>query len=487
MPVRPGLLVLMGSGETSPTMVEVHRAAARGLGLDPWAVLLDTPYAFQENAPDVTARARRYFSRSVGLEVQVESAGVHLAEPDWVFCGPGSPTYALDRWTASTAAAELRARVRSRAGVTVLASAAACTAGLATVPVYEIYKVGAEPHWRDGLDLLGELGLRVAVVPHYDNTEGGTHDTRFCYLGERRLSGMEAALPAGAAVLGIDEHTAVVFDLGTGEVRVSGRGGLTVRRRGAQTVLPSGSSLSLDTLRGLADGVLGLAEPAARPGTGGADGAGRARVRLPGSGRGDGPERVPGFGTADEPGSGTADVPGFGTADVPATLADVTGDCLRRFESALGEGDAGLAAGALLALEEEIVKWSADTEEDEGGVDQAREVLRRLITRFGRVADVRAPRDRLAPLVTPLLELRARLRERGGYETADALRAALASGGVAVRDTPDGSEWTADTHRPDTGQGDAGRAEAASGPGQRADAGQGDAGQGDGGGTSTRT
>ncbi|MEV4188912.1 hypothetical protein AB0J28_46505, partial [Streptosporangium canum] len=72
---------------------------------------------------------------------------------------------------------------RARAGVTVLASAAACTAGIAAVPVYEIYKVGAEPHWREGLDLLGALGVQVAVIPHYDNAEGGPDGPRWTVRG----------------------------------------------------------------------------------------------------------------------------------------------------------------------------------------------------------------------------------------------------------------------------------------------------------------
>src|SRR5258708_34407095 len=71
------------------------------------------------------------------------------------------------------------------------------------------------------------------VIPHYDNAEGGTHDTHFCYLGERRLSAMEAMLPDDAWVLGIDEHTVLVVDLDARTVGGSGRGGLTVRRRAA--------------------------------------------------------------------------------------------------------------------------------------------------------------------------------------------------------------------------------------------------------------
>ncbi len=181
----------MGSGETSPTMVTIHKALVAKLGnADHGAILLDTPYAFQENASEISARARSYFARSVGLKVEVASdaAPARLAairSADWVFCGPGSPSYALARWRGGPVADALRDRIAAGTGITVIASAAAAVTGFVAVPVYEIYKVGAEPHWLDGLDLFGVLGLKVAVIPHYDNAEGGTHDTRFCYLGER--------------------------------------------------------------------------------------------------------------------------------------------------------------------------------------------------------------------------------------------------------------------------------------------------------------
>ena len=48
------VLAIIGSGETSPTMVTVHRELLSRLGLSsPQAIALATPYAFQENAPDV--------------------------------------------------------------------------------------------------------------------------------------------------------------------------------------------------------------------------------------------------------------------------------------------------------------------------------------------------------------------------------------------------------------------------------------------------
>ena len=133
--------------------------------------------------------------------VEVESAIARIRSADWVFAGPGSPTYALAQWE-GTAVPDALADKLATGGAVVFSSAAALTLGISTVPVYEVYKVGAAPFWAEGLDLLAPVGLPVAVIPHYDNTEGGNHDTRFCYLGERRLAMLEPQLPDGAFVLG---------------------------------------------------------------------------------------------------------------------------------------------------------------------------------------------------------------------------------------------------------------------------------------------
>ncbi|MGE5830714.1 MAG: hypothetical protein ACM30G_20450, partial [Micromonosporaceae bacterium] len=220
----PGLLCIMGSGETAPTMVKPHRAIFERVGSRP-AVLLDTPFGFQSNADDIAQRAVSYFATSVGRTVQVvswrtspppglerERALAALREAGWVFAGPGSPTYSLRHWRDTPVPAAL-SDVLSRDGVVVFASAAALTLGSHTVPVYEIYKAGYDPHWVPGLNLFEQLtGLPAVVIPHYDNAEGGHHDTRFCYLGEQRLATMEAELAEESFVLGVDEHTAVLVD-----------------------------------------------------------------------------------------------------------------------------------------------------------------------------------------------------------------------------------------------------------------------------------
>jgi hypothetical protein len=56
---------------------------------------------------------------------------------------------------------------------------------------------------------------------------------------------------------------------------------------------------------------------------------------------------------------------------VPPTLEETTRACERRFEEAMAELDPVAAARAVLDLEAELAAWSADTEQDAGGVEQA--------------------------------------------------------------------------------------------------------------------
>lgn len=229
-----GRLIIIGSGELAPGMVRVHRAALSPHD-SPSLAVIDSPYGFQENADELTAKLVDFFNTSLTVDptiVELRQAGdaVESARArqiidgsDVVFSGPGSPTYALRVWTESGLASTLAHAIASR--TVVFASAAACTLGRWAIPVYEIYKVGADPSWHDGLDAFRLGGLPTLVVPHFDNREGGTHDTSHCYIGARRFNEMRAALPAHV-VVGVDEHTAAAFDFGAGTVAVTGRGAL---------------------------------------------------------------------------------------------------------------------------------------------------------------------------------------------------------------------------------------------------------------------
>jgi hypothetical protein len=435
------VLAIIGSGETSPTMVTAHRELIARLGLtSPQAIVLATPYAFQENAADVSARTQYYFADSVGLQVRVAAGTSPAADPamapplippdeedearqaaairaaDWVFAGPGSPSYALAHWQAGPVAAGLRDRVLAGDGLTVLASAAAATAGRFTLPVYEIYKAGGAPRWLDGLDLLSPFGLTVALIPHYDNAEGGRYDTRHCYLGERRLAVMERSLPADAAVLGVDEHTAMLIDLRTSDVEIRGRGGMTVRRSGHSVVLPAGTRLPMAELRDLVHGI--------RRAAGGEDAPDVTDVTGPGG-----------------PGGGDGGAAGDGETQ-PLPLPEIMAAAEGRFEAAAGTRDADTMVGVILELETAIGQWEADMDEDQG-TEQARALLRSLVGRLGRAAQdgLADPRDRLRPAVEPLLDLRATLRNAGNFAAADAIREALTAAGFDVSDTPEGTRW----------------------------------------------
>lgn len=379
-------LVLLGSGETSPTMVTAHRALLADVPTSAGAAIqLDTPYGFQENADELTARVRKYFAESVGREIQavtlrnaeVASVVVGAAldavrQAQWVFAGPGSPTYALRVWRETGMAKALDVVLQQ--GTIAFASAAALTAGAFTMPVYELYKVGEAPHWQPGLDLLGRAtGLRAAVIPHFDNAEGGTHDTRFCYIGERRMGVLESLLPDDCFVLGIDEHTGVRFDLDTREVHVFGRGGLTVRMGGRLWVVPSGEIVTIEQI------------------------ADRAGMRL---------------------------------SSVETTGAVVWDDSV--VHSMLDAGRVSDAVDALLALD--------GVERDHA----TRAAVHSLVSRLGQLAA--NPNIDLAAIVGPyveaLLAARAAARSHGFWAEADAIRDRLKDLQVTIKDTPEGSTWS---------------------------------------------
>jgi cyanophycinase-like exopeptidase len=263
-----GRLVVMGSGEIAPSMVATHRRALRAAGTGTVTVV-DTPYGFQENADELTSRIADYFRVSLVADVEVARLRGRHGSPaererflaitsraPYLFSGPGSPTYALAAWREVGFDEVLRRRL-SEGGTVVMASAAALTVGTRTLPVYEIYKVGEEPRWEPGLDLTSHLGLPMVVVPHWNNAEGGTHDTSRCFVGRRRFDAMAGELEEG--VLGVDEHSAATLDFAEGTLMASGAGEVTLV--GARTrVLESGEIVGLEEVAS----ILGSAGPAER-------------------------------------------------------------------------------------------------------------------------------------------------------------------------------------------------------------------------------
>ena len=193
MSPEKGKIVLMGSGELTATMVEVHKGLLDQLPGSPRAAFLDTPAGFQLNVDQISRKAVEYFRVHVQHPMSISSFKSHetitdfdaqqafqiLRNSDYILIGPGSPTYAVRQWKESPVP-EILTQCVTNGGCLVAASAAALTVGRFTLPVYEIYKVGHDLHWVDGMDILGQFGIDTVVVPHWNNAEGGTHDTRFC-------------------------------------------------------------------------------------------------------------------------------------------------------------------------------------------------------------------------------------------------------------------------------------------------------------------
>jgi cyanophycinase-like exopeptidase len=256
----PGLLTLIGSGEIAPGMMKVHQNLLGRLAGAAHPAFIDTPAGFELGLPAIHERYQAFFERSLNQPLSIASyrspeeppqvvaqALAAISQSNYIMAGPGSPSYAVRTWSGSPVLAAALARWQAGAQL-VFASSAAVAIGTYALPVYEIYKVGEELHWIDGLDLLGPQGYHVVIVPHWDNAEGGTHDTSHCFIGGERFERLRLTLPSQITVLGIDEHTACILDFGQGQAEVHGRGSVTLIHGPEQQVFGEGQAFELSRL-----------------------------------------------------------------------------------------------------------------------------------------------------------------------------------------------------------------------------------------------
>jgi peptidase E len=402
------MIVLMGSGELTATMVEVHKEMLSRLGGAPKAVFLDTPAGFQLNADQLSQRAIEYFLVNVGYpmailsfkskdipESEAEKVFHDLKTADYVLVGPGSPTYAIRQWLGTPIPEILQMRI-DRGACLVAASAAALTIGCYTLPVYEIYKVGQAPEWVEGLNILGHFGLNAVVVPHWNNAEGGTHDTRFCFMGESRFRKLESMLPDDVSILGLDEHTACIIDLDSEAISIKGIGGVTLRCHESESRYQRGGQYPLKVFLEREDG-----------------------------------------------GSMTTET----SVSKPLSLPEETGfwDTVHVIDAAFRKGlydDVRDATNALLDLDRLI--WQAQQEKENPDlISQARELMREFMVLLGtRLAALpRSRQDCLAPLVEELLALRALFRKNSQWHEADEIRDCLRRVNIEIDDTREGYRW----------------------------------------------
>lgn len=240
----PGKIALIGSGETAARGGQAFELLARRLPVPINIAVMETPAGFELNASQVAGRVAEYMQKRLQnykphiqlVPARRRGAGgtddwetlAPLMDSNLIFMGPGSPSYTVRQLQGSLAWDLIRARHRLGAAL-ALASAATVAMGAWAIPVYEIFKVGEDPHWKPGLDLLGDFGLHCVVVPHWNNTEGGQDvDTGRCFIGRERFEYLQHQLPAGMVIIGVDEHSGLIIDLNKQSCRVTGRDGVHI-------------------------------------------------------------------------------------------------------------------------------------------------------------------------------------------------------------------------------------------------------------------
>lgn len=407
-----GVIVLMGSGELTSTMVEVHKGLLKKISHSPTAVFLDTPAGFQLNADQISQKAVEYFTTRIQHPLSIASfksresidsyeaelAYTTLNSADYVLVGPGSPTYAVRQWQDTPIPSILRHRIEA-GGCFVAASAAALTVGALTLPVYEIYKVGSDVTWTPGLDILATFGLDLVVIPHWNNAEGGTHDTRFCYMGESRFRQLEKQVPHHISILGLDEHTACILDFKNQEAEVRGLGSVCIRRQREEVVFSSGESFSLDVLRNPSASI-----PKTRN-------VKETKKQIPQSKKED--------------------------KNFWNTIHSIESE----FDTGIEKNNMNQLINAVLDFDKTL--WiEQENTESAAFISQAREKFREMIVGLGTILSSAEKTDnKLQHLIDELLTLRADFREKNQWQEADEIRTLLEKCDIIIDDSSTGSTW----------------------------------------------
>ena len=255
--ISSGAIAILGSGETSPNLVSVHREMINRLKKVTNPLIINSPFGFQENVNEISDKLREFFNTSLNMDTQILSYRTQneintvdyfkclekIDKSNFLFSGPGSPSYAIKIWGETEFPKSFKTLLEND-GSLVFSSAAATTLGEYTLPVYEIYKVGQEPYWINGLDILSTFGIKASVVPHFNNKEGGNHDTRFCYMGESRFDNLRSQIDSN--IIGIDEHTGLIIEGESNTGKVYGIGMVTVISGEKTQQYSPGDTISFD-------------------------------------------------------------------------------------------------------------------------------------------------------------------------------------------------------------------------------------------------
>lgn len=239
------LIGVFGSGELSPTGRRVHEYLISHLKAPVKIALLETPAGFEVNPlnwyqklSDMMTVGLQNFQPQISIIDALRKDGekstnnpallAPILSADYIHAGAGSPSYAGTH-LADSLAYQYMIDMFDRGSVLSFASAAAIAFSTYLLPVYEIYKVGEDLHWKKGTNFFARWELNLTMIPHWNNNEGGEGiDTSRCFMGVERFKKLLQILPEPTSILGIDEQTACIFDLEKKEIRVMGNGTATV-------------------------------------------------------------------------------------------------------------------------------------------------------------------------------------------------------------------------------------------------------------------
>lgn len=264
-----GLIALLGSGETAALGREAFVHLFRRLNQPPSVAVLETPAGFQPNATLVARKVADFiehrlqdFAPKVAVvparykeggqyDTDAPALAASLANVNCIYAGAGAPGFMIRQLQDSRLLAAIRQR-HAQGAALVFSSAAALAVSAHALPVYEIFKAGADLSWMSGLDILGPYGYHLTIVPHWNNKEGGAElDTSHCFMGLERFERLQSLLPLQETILGIDEHTACILDIAAEKGRVIGRGALTLLHEGMPpAIYHAGQEFPLSVLRG---------------------------------------------------------------------------------------------------------------------------------------------------------------------------------------------------------------------------------------------
>jgi cyanophycinase-like exopeptidase len=260
-----GNIAFLGSGETSLAGGRIFEQLARQIREPLRIAVMETPAGFEPNSGQVAGKVAEFLrTRLANSRPRVDVIPARrkdsafspddpeicapLLRANMIFMGPGSPTYAIRHLQGSLAWEIIRARHRLGATL-VFASAATIAVGAFGLPVYEIFKVGQDIHMVPGLDFFADLDTPLSIVPHWNNTDGGSDvDTSRCFVGMERFAEWCALLPAGHTVLGLDEHTGIIMDFASRTCQVVGVSSVSLVRECDPAIHPSGVTFPLTTI-----------------------------------------------------------------------------------------------------------------------------------------------------------------------------------------------------------------------------------------------